>query len=266
MKPTLLTAFFAAITSIHASEPATSDGYVSLYDGNGFDQWILASRDGKQETAVNVFSPGENKEIHVYKNYPDGFQTDGKTNDTHALMISKKSYSLYSIKFEYKWGSKKLNNFDQWQYDAGFYYHMIDQKVWPTSLEFQIRYDHLKDKNHTGDLWNLGVNFTQDQGPDGCYLPSSKGGQPVKDKKWEHRASADASVNALNGKWNQCEVIVMGGAYAIHKINGKVVNYATSLSQDSGPVSLQAETAEIFYRNVRIKEFSEAIPAEQFLK
>jgi len=29
---------------------------------------------------------------------------------------------------------------------------------------------------------------------------------------------------------------------------------------------LQSETAEIFYRNIRIKEFAEVIPAEQFLR
>lgn len=249
-----------------APAPEVPAGYTSLYDGTGFENWILLSRDGKPETAQNVFTPGENKEIHIYKEYPDGYQLAEKKNDTHAIMVTKKSYSRYSFKFDYKWGTKKLNNFDEWQYDAGCYFHMIDQKVWPTALEFQIRYDHTKDKNHTADLWNLGVNFTWSHGPDNSYLAESAGGTTVVDRKWEHAAAADAKVNALNGQWNECELIVMGNEYVIHKVNGKVVNAATKLARDSGPISLQAETAEIFYRNIMIKEFPESVPMESLLK
>jgi Domain of Unknown Function (DUF1080) len=265
MKSKILAALIASTSFVQTAEPGVPQARVALYDGRGFDHWLLVSRDGKPETAANVFSPGDNSEIHVYKNYPDGYQIDGKANDTHALMVSRKSYSRYSFKFDYKWGTKKLNNFGQWQYDAGFYYHMQDQKVWPASLEFQIRYDHLKRKNHTGDLWNLGVNFSWEKGPDGCYIAPGQGGTLVKDKKWEHPAWASAEVHALDGQWNQCEVIVMGGDYAIHKVNGRVVNYATFLSKDSGPIALQAETAEIFYRNITICEFPAALPAGQFL-
>ena len=120
-------------------------------------------------------------------------------------------------------------------------------------LEFQIRYDHLNQKNYTGELWDLGVSFTWEQGPDGCFILPDKGGRLLTDKKWDHPASADAMVHGLDGQWNQCELIVMGGDFAIHKINGKVVNYGTALSKDSGPIALQAETAEIFYQNINSK-------------
>jgi hypothetical protein len=58
----------------------------------------------------------------------------------------------------------------------------------------------------------------------------------------------------------------MGNKYAIHKLNGAVVNVLTNLSLSEGVIGLQAETAEVFYRNIKIKELKEDIPMEKFLK
>ena len=58
----------------------------------------------------------------------------------------------------------------------------------------------------------------------------------------------------------------MGNQYAIHKLNGRVVNMATDLSNSEVIIGLQSETAEIYYRNIQIKEFDETIPMQEFLK
>jgi hypothetical protein len=57
----------------------------------------------------------------------------------------------------------------------------------------------------------------------------------------------------------------MADKYSIHKLNGKIVNIASNLSVSEGIIGLQAETAELFYRNIQIKEFDEIIPMEKFL-
>ena len=85
-------------------------------------------------------------------------------------------------------------------------------------------------------------------------------------KNGEHRRDADAKHHALNGKWNKCEVIVMGNEYSIHKLNGEIVNMATDLPFGEGVIGFQSETAEIYYRNIEIKELGESIPMEDFLK
>lgn len=103
-------------------------------------------------------------------------------------------------------------------------------------------------------------------GADSSFLLPSKGGKPQPIRGGEHLASAEAQFYALNDQWNQCEVIVMGDKYSIHKLNGKVVNMATDLSHSEGIIGLQSETAEIFYRNIMIKEFDKLIDAEVFLK
>lgn len=266
MRSNRLAIAFISFATLSAAEVPVNDGYIPLYSSSGFEDWILLSRDRKPETANKVFSAGKNGEIHVYKEFPDGYQIEGKINDTHALMVTRKSYSRYSFKFDYKWGQKKLNNFNQYQYDAGCYFHMQNHNVWPESLEFQIRFDHIKNQNHTGDFWNCGVGFTWQQGPEDTFLAESRGGKVIPCKKGEHRAASDAVVHGLNDQWNECELIVMGDAFVIQKVNGKVVNYATQLAKASGPISLQAETAEIFYRNIKIKEFAEIHTATEFLQ
>ena len=81
----------------------------------------------------------------------------------------------------------------------------------------------------------------------------------------EHLTLKDAKYNGLNNKWNECEVIVMGNEYIIHKLNGQIVNLATNLSHSEGFIGLQAETAEVYYRNIKIKEFTESVPIQAFI-
>lgn len=244
----------------------TEDGYENLYNGKNLDGWKLICRKGGEETAKKIFTPVEGGIIHVYKNFPDGYQLDEGKNDTHAMMLTKKKYSRYIFTFEYKWGKKRTNNFGKLQYDAGAFYHVYKEGVWPRGAEYQVRYDHTKNQNHTGDIWNCGFEFTWYKDENNCFKMPENGGKKVKQKGGEHKASADAKFHGLNDKWNKCEIIVMADKYAIHRLNGKVVNYLTDLNLKEGIIGLQAETAEIFYRNIKIREFGKNIPAENFLK
>ena len=63
--------------------------------------------------------------------------------------------------------------------------------------------------------------------------------------------------------WNTIELTVKGAAEAEYKVNGVVVNRVFNMERAmgggfqplaSGPIALQAEYAELFYRNVRIRE------------
>lgn len=252
--------------SISQKRKTNLEGYTILFNGKNLDGWMLMTRKKDPELPAKVFSIGENGTVHVFKNFPDGYQLDQGKSHTHGLMFTQKSYSRYSFTFEYKWGKKKLNNFDKFQYDAGCYYHVYEQKVWPKGLEYQVRYNNYTNENHTGDFWNSGARMQWYAGSDGRFQLPSEGGKPQEIRGGEHRCKADVPYHALDDQWNVCEIIVMGNQYAIHKLNGEIVNYATNLSHAEGPIGLQSETAEIFYRNIAIKEFEEDIPAKQFLK
>ena len=188
-------------------------------------------------------------------------------------MYTEKTYDKYHLKFEYKWGSRKANYFKRWKYDAGVYYHITDDKVYPIGVEFQIHYLPGKNINNTGDLIRPGGQ-TYDWYFDpetSVYLHPDDGGvlfngqKSYKEKKWLHSAKDPKHFNGLNGEWNLCEIIVMGGEYTIHKLNDEVVNMAFNLDPAAGIIGFQSETAEIFYKNIEIKEFDESVPAKTFL-
>lgn len=254
------------VLSLSLMLSAQDGGFQKLFNGENLDGWTLKIRKGDQVTAHKVFQV-EDGVIHVYADFPDGDGTLEGRGNTHAMMYTEKSYQYYVFRFEYKWGKKQFNNFDRFQYDAGVYYHVYDDSIWPKGIEYQIRYDHTKDRNHTGDFWASSTSFQWfSAGVEGeTFVAPWKGGQPQAIKSGEHRASIDANVHKLDGQWNQCEIIVMGDQFALHKLNGKVVNYATELSVDSGVIGLQAETAELFYRNVELKVFKQAQPLRKFL-
>jgi len=239
------------------------NNFTKIFTGTDFEGWHLKIRSDDAELAKKVYAI-EDGMVHVFKDFPKEYELNTGENATHGLFYTNKKYSKYILRFEYKWGEGISNNFDQFQYDAGCYYHVADDKIWPLGIEYQVRYDHTKKKNHTGDFWAGGLKWYSIDG--NSFTLPSEGGQPVLGHGGEHLATPDVKYNGLNGKWNKCEVIVMGDKYTIHKLNGKIVNMATDLPFSEGIIGFQSETAEIYYRNIEIREFAEIIPMENFLK
>lgn len=133
-------------------------GFVSLFNGKDLHNWDLKVKSGDAAEAAKVFQVN-NGVIHVFKDHPDKFDLNIGQYNTHGMMYTKQKFSRYIFRFEYKWGDKITNNFAQYQYDAGMYYHVYDDKIWPKGLEYQVRYDHTQDRNHTGDYWAAKVKM-----------------------------------------------------------------------------------------------------------
>ena len=253
---------------------SAKDGFKTLFNGENFDGWYIKLKDNDEALGKRVFQINDNM-VHVFgKGWPDEIDLDKGTDGTIGMLYTKKSYSKYHLKFQYKWGTKKANYFAKWQYDAGVYYHITDDKIFPTGVEFQIQYVPENNHNGTGDLirppgqnydWYFNENTNDYLNPnDGGILYTNQ--KSYKGKKWLHNAKITENFNGLNDEWNTCEIIAMGGDYVIHKLNGKVVNMAFNVNPSAGIIGFQSETAEIFYRNIEIKEFDKTIPADVFLK
>ena len=247
------------------SNPDSEEGYVNLMNGKDFSGWYLKIKNNDSVLAARVFTINDSGWVQTFASFPDSFELNTGKSYTHGLFYSEKTYSRYILRFEYKWGKKIYNNFGMFQYDAGLYYHVYDDKIWPNGIEYQIRYNHLTGENHTGDYWASATSFQWYAGENGRFLLPSEGGVPQPIKSGEHLCDAAAPYHALDENWNICEVIVMSDKYSIHKLNGKIVNMATSLSVSEGKIGFQNETAEIFYRNIRLKEFENDVPIDVFL-
>lgn len=72
--------------------------------------------------------------------------------------------------------------------------------------------------------------------------------------------------NALNDKWNQCEVTCMVDKYTIHKLIGQIVTMGTKLSASESIIGFQSETAEILYKKIEIKQFKRDNLMQKFVK
>lgn len=261
IKPYLSLFAFALIVPCLAEE----EGYKPLLNGKDFDGFEIMQRNATEEEAALIYVYGAEGELHLFRDLPAGTGVDINPNGTHGILYTKKSYGRYSLKFEYKWGEKLFNNHKNLQYDSGLIYHIKKLKIWPTGLQYQIRYNHVLDKNHTGDFVAGGIGM-QWYSKDGktFEFPSNGGvAQPIRNG--QHFVHKDAQHHGLDGEWNTCELIVMGDQWAIHKLNGEVVNMATDLGISEGPIAFEAETGEILWRNVMIKEFEEDLPMESFL-
>jgi hypothetical protein len=254
-------------------EKAAEVGFTTIFNGKNYDGWYIKLKDGDEALGKKVFAIHDGM-IHVFDDsWPDEIDLNKGTDGTIGMMYTKKSYSRYHLKFDYKWGHKKANYFKKWPYDAGVYYHISDDKVFPTGVEYQIQYLPKGDRNRTGDLikvpgqaydWYFNLENSQYQHPDDGGVLFTKQKSYVG-RSWLYNAKITRNFNGLNDEWNSCEIIVMGGEYAIHKLNGEVVNMAFNLKPSEGIIGFQSETAEIFYRDIRIKEFDESVPAETFL-
>lgn len=247
---------------------AKDEGFVPLFNGIDFNDWDMIVRSGDEALARKVFCIDENGVLHFYRDVEDGYATKKPNlNAAHGILSTKRTdYSKYILRFEYKWGAKKVNNFTTYQYDAGVFYHCTKIKVFPNGLQYQIRFDHLKNRNHTGDLLGSQSASIQWFSKDGKTFDfPSNGGTAQPKRKGMRFAKADAPFYGLGDQWNQCEIIVMADQYVIHKLNGAVINVATDLPVAAGPIALEAETAELFLRNIEIKELDALVPMEQFL-
>jgi hypothetical protein len=258
----------------YLDDPAADikEGFVQLYNGRNLDGWHIHMRGTDPDLPAKVFVPAADGIIHVMKDIPDRAAVDAPLEGwvSHGVLITNRDdLKRYIVKFQYKWGKKIMNNFNDWQYDAGAFYHVqSEKKIWPTSIEYQVRYNHLTNTNHTGDMWNIARSktpITVFLGESGTYVSPDFGGKPAQSLSGGTAALAGAFYNGLNDEWNQAEIIVMGDRYAIHKLNGTIVNYYENLQLGSGAFALQGETAEVFYRNILIKTFDRDIPAESFL-
>lgn len=237
------------------------EGFKPLFDGKTLNGWTAARSKGAGDTgaySVNL----EEKAIHVYA----GKEADSK-QETDCLNTDTE-YSHYILKLEYKWLEKRFAPRTDWDRDAGLLFHVHGnlKKVWPLSLEMQIGESPADKPNakgskgrfHTGDLFVLGKNLRTDTAKKRNFY------DPKSDRAAGRSVYTKLGVEKPKGEWNEMEIQVHGSEKATFILNGEVVLETFNFTQknkdgeltplEKGRIGLQAEWAELLYRNIRIKE------------
>ncbi len=237
-------------SNVSLAAPSKDDGWVSLFNGHNFDGWYTyLPSTGKNKDPKGVFKM-EKGVIHVL-----GFPATAEKQE-FGYLATDKEYSHCRVRAEFKWGVTRFPPRTEDKRDSGLLYYFVGpDKIWPRALESQIQ------ETDVGDLWILdGATITTKietpnypmyvlSGP----LKTQSSGRIIKFGDFEDR-------NA----WNTVEVILDGDKIT-HLVNGRAVMRAWDLKQpdpqdpsktiplDHGRLMLQAEGAELWFRNVQMK-------------
>ena len=256
LRPILVASLCAILPSLAEEE----EGFVPLFDGKSLNGWTSARVLAGGETPFIVNE--EEKALHVYA----GCEADSK--QITDCLNTEKEFSHFILKLEYKWLGKRFAPRADWDRDAGLLFHVHGdlKKVWPLSLEMQIGEspgDKAHGKGaagrfHTGDLFVLGRELRVD-----TKLKDGHFHLEGETKRGRSRPT-QLGVEKPKGEWNEMEIQVHGSEKATFIFNGEVVHEITNMTQknkdgetvplEKGKIGLQAEWAELMYRNIRIKE------------
>jgi len=241
----------------HAAESPTQKAeWKPLFNGKNLNGWTAhyASKTEAGAPAPQTIFTVEKGEIHVYPTQAAG------SAQPNAYLVTDTEHRDYRLSLEYKWGEKKFPPRLEHVRDAGLLYHVHREIAanWPASAEAQIQ------EGDTGDSWAISAQVSSFVDPKtGRYALPENGGVPVTvGKLGDFQRTRHNRVNEYPG-WNTLEIIVRGDR-ATHIVNG-VVNMRvfdlkswdeatkTWVKLDHGHIALQAESAELSYRNIRIR-------------
>ena len=246
-----------------------------LFNGKDLDGWVSARELAGEKTPVKV--DAKTGVMHVYQG------EEANSEQVTDCLNTEKEYSHFILKMEYKWLEKRFAPRTNWDRDAGLLFHVHGdlKKIWPLCLEMQIGESpgdkpHAREEKgrfHSGDLFVLGedlrVDTHREKGEANMrdyWKPESKGGKLVN---WRHCPTrlgkeVPKAFDDPEKGWNEMEIRVHGAKKATFILNGEVVLELTNFTQvnekgervplEKGRIGLQAEWAEVLYRNIRIKE------------
>jgi Domain of Unknown Function (DUF1080) len=263
-------------------------GWTPLWNGRNFDGWT---------TWMQRPSPSSN--VPGLKRDPDGTYTEpigsgrdplkvftvvGDVDGRSAIRISGEvfgelrttaSFENYHLRLQFKWGQKKWPPRDRPETprDSGLLYHVhappgAGGRTWARSIELQIQ------EHDVGDLYAVGSAIAVRAKPRSTE-PAFYEYDPTAE--WTFFSQSQGSLGRCikhpdnekpTGEWNVVELICFRQD-AIHIVNGTVVmrlHGPTRIDAQlptpvtSGPIILQSEGAEVFYRDIEIRPIT-AIPA-----
>lgn len=266
-----------------------ADDWRALWNGrdlDGWSTWLQRPEPTSEVPGLSRSADGTYSEplglgrdpLHVFTvTEVDGRPAIRISGEAFGELRSRDSLQDYHLRLQFKWGQKKWPPRDKptTPRDSGLLYHVhtapgAEGRTWARSVELQIQ------EHDVGDLYAVGSQISV------RATPRPDAPSPLFDYdprgEWRVFSQIDGSVGRCvkqpdaekaNGEWNVVELICCG-PHAIHIVNGKVVmrlydprriDTREPRGIVAGPIILQSEGAEIFYRDIEVRPIAE-IPAE----
>ena len=244
--------FAALLLFTTLSAPAAEDGWQKLFNGKDLTGWYVQPRGQAKNSDPTKIVSVDNGLIHMYATAEQG------SKQPIAVVCTEKDFADYDLRFEYRFGTKRFAPRVDKKRDAGLLYHCYDEQVWPSSIECQIQ------EGDVGDIWVVRSQIQTTIDPKAeknVFLPKEAGGVMKTFAATNGVIGIHKNQTFEQPDWNTVEVKVRGDS-AVHIINGQTNNMVFSMKRmvdgkwvplTKGRIALQAEYAEVFYRNVEIK-------------
>jgi hypothetical protein len=265
-------------------------GWRSLWNGKDLDGWTTwmqqpsptsdvpgLKRDADGKYTEPIGSGRDPLEVFTVAKDVDGRPAIRISGEAFGELRSKASFKDYHLKFQFKWGEKKWAPRDKPETprDSGLLYHVHSEpgaegRTWARSVELQIQ------EHDVGDLYAVGSAIAVRAKARPGTKPTLYDYDPMGE--WTYFSQSQGSMGRCikqpdnenpTGEWNTVELIAFRDD-AIHIVNGKVVmrlHGPVKITGDlptpvtSGPIILQSEGAELFYRDIQVRPIT-AIPPE----
>lgn len=211
---------------------------VVLFDGRDlshFDTFIRGR--GLNTDPERVFQV-EDRVIHV-------------SGHERGYIITKQPFHRFYLRAEFKWGEGTFGERAGQARDSGILYNIQgEDKVWPRSIEFQIK------EGETGDLWMTdgaavtGSDGKRVTGPPGSAMNIGHIGKgPEKNVPGFRNSSGE--LEKPRGEWNTLEVVVEDKVIRQY-VNGILAIVGTDPFPTEGKILFQSEGAEVFFRDIQL--------------
>jgi len=185
------------------------------------------------------------------------------SGETYGSIITKSSYRNYHLKLKVKWGDIKWNPRKDLLKDSGILYHSVGPhgaefwRSWMQAQELQIM------EGHMGDYWSQATSAMDVRAytPEYIMNPIASTTQPFlsvghnEDIKGLVIRSDNHESDV--GDWTSIELICFEGQ-SLHIVNGHIVMV---LKIAEGKIQLQSEAAEVFYKDIEIRNI-ESLPPQ----
>jgi len=237
--------FSAALAVCLAAQAGNVPSYVPphveaivLFDGQSLDNFdrFLPSK-GLNNDPDHVFSV-ENGVLHI-------------SGTEFGYLITRKEFADYYLRAEFKWGEATHAPREGQARDSGILYHIQGpNKVWPTSIEYQICEGQTGDFYMTDSAALTGTDGKRETGPPGGAARIKRFGEGPWQNVTGYR-DPNGEIEKPHGEWNVVEIVVQGDNVKQY-LNGKLVNEGSKAYPASGKILIQSEGAEVYYRDIEL--------------
>ena len=269
--------------SANDNSKSESTKWIELFNDRDLSGWYTYQKQPEPTSIVNGLDKNEkgfyidplglnNDPLNVFSVVTEDNEPAIRiSGEVFGILVTDQIFENYHLKLEFKWGNKKYPPREDKKMDSGILYHSIGPEgawggVWMKSLECQVQ------ETDCGDFISVDTVFAdimarKDENNGRYYY------DPTADTLtfMPERSYCNKSQDYENpfGDWNTIEIYTVDGK-SVHVVNGKVnmrlfnsryIIDGDEIKLSKGKIQLQSEGAEIFYRNIQLRDIKE-IPRE----